>query len=288
MTLTRPDAEDPFDSNRILVRGLVYEPAAESISASSGRTFTTCNGDDILVGGLVPLLGTATQVNLQGENVPHTLTASAEVKARAFDLIWNRRTSLRSGWEMGWSAGLRYLEFDLDAAGVYTTDTPEAVIPSCMDPGCDSYSTESVEYSSEASGIGPLVGGSVGYRWGAEKRFGVYGSMEVGGLFGEADWSYRSFQRSFDSDPPPPDRVLADLSSKGSHRTITTVDLDLGVSWRFRQWGELRGGWRSNYWKDVWTDLDLVDASDPRVESIGTHLEPAEFQGLFVGLQFEF
>jgi len=280
LTFARRDDDNRY-RNRLVVRGLLYDPSETSLSASSGKIIPIC-GEDLMVGGLVPLLGTSTMVRSQGENAPYLMTGSADVEAQAWDLIWAHRVDMRGGWELEWSAGLRQLNFELRGQAVYRTDTP----PGVFSP--DTEAEETVGYTSETSGIGPLVGGRIGYRFGARKRFGVYGAVDVAGLFAEGDWSYRSVQTWVNPPFPLEPKVLADLSDSGSTRTITTVDLDLGVAYRFNQHFEIQGGYRGMYWQDVWTDLDLVDPQNPTIESVGTNLEGVQLQGLFVGATVQF
>jgi hypothetical protein len=272
--------------NRIGARYWTLDPSGESVSAESYASWTSPGGYEDMLGGLVPLLGSPTAVADEFGHLPYTMSGSVDTEATTFDVTWTREHDLTDAWEVEWTAGARWLSFDVEASATYRTDTPDASQEN-TDPALDTMMEERVAFTSETDGIGPIVGGQIGYRFGKRRAFRVHGSVAAAGIMANTEWTLRS-DRTFHDYPfaTSPDTPM-NYSDEDSDRTVFTIEGEVGLSYEFKSF-RVEGGLRVASWDDAWTSVGILDPADPTEERFRSDPVGVDFTGPYVGIRWGF
>ena len=282
--------------NRIGARYWRHEPSGDTVSADSSFSWTHSNPspppadhEDIL-GGILPILGSSALITDEFGHLPHHVEGEAEAKAASLDVLWTREHPLRGGWDMEWTAGLRWLAFEADARILYQTDTPDRQFWN-PDPLKETRVEEEVRFSSKTDGIGPIVGGRLGCRFGKNRAFGVHGRIEVAGVLAGTDWEFVGHRTKMDLPFAPPGDTIEDdptnLRDERSDRTVFTLEAEVGLSYKFRRF-RLEGGWRTARWEDAWTRVSVLDPEDPTQDAFHSDPMEATFSGVYLGASWGF
>ena len=188
-----------------------------------------------------------------------SISASGELEAQRWDLLYSKTGIARKRFELSYRVGLELLDISRSEEATFTwrsTSRDRVLVHATT--------IEEVSASTDTTALGPIAGIAGRFGFTKSRAWSVRLGVDVAGLKASRETSFRDVaQFSQDALPTQPLTVIQDVADNDADDFITAIDSELALEYRFHERFRLGLGYRQGWWFSALSEERFPSAANP-------------------------